>query len=191
VIYGGTSRICRLRLGTARVKRWAEDAFEPAPLVAPASTDGPADLDGLRQQCDVFRGLVGELLRQAVEMVGLEALRANDAQQYLASLAEIAIELYAAESTVLRVLKLQASRPGTDTTQAEDLARLVSARSAARIDAEATEILGALDEGTGLRDRLAGLARLRPPPDHLLAVRPRVSEELLRRTGRLPSFAAA
>ena len=189
-IYEGTSEICRLTVAKAMLKRLHAGDLVPSDAPPPTASDGTS-LSGLARHCDAFRGLFGRLLRRVVDQVGADGLRAHDAQQFLASLADIAIELYAAESTVLRVLKLQRTRAGADTDLAEGLARLTFARSAQRIEAEALEIAGALDPAGAADPLVTEIAAYRPRPANLVALRTAVAEALVARDGRLPSFPSA
>ncbi len=189
-IYEGTSEICRLSVAKTMLKKVAAGELEASATAGcEAATDVARD-DETRgtDPLAAFRTLFGDLLGQLVDHFGLEGLRENDKQQYLSSLADLAIELYAAESAVLRVRKLRNTRPGADLTLADGLARLTVARSAGRIRTEATEILTGMHTGKALSDQLVGLERRMPLPDTLVALRCAVAREIIGRRGQLPRF---
>ncbi len=189
-IYEGTSEICRLSVAKTMLKKVAAGELEASATAGcEAGTDVARD-DETRgtDPLAAFRTLFGDLLGQLVDHFGLEGLRENDKQQYLSSLADLAIELYAAESAVLRVRKLRNTRPGADLTLADGLARLTVARSAGRIRTEATEILTGMHTGKALSDQLVGLERRMPLPDTLVALRCAVAREIIGRRGQLPRF---
>ena len=137
---------------------------------------------------DAFREVFGDLLNRLIDRIGPEGLRANDKQPYLSSLADIAIEIYTAESTVSRVLRLRRTRPDAGTDLAEALARLTLSRAADRIRDEATQILAGLYNGADLQDALVGLARKLPLPQDLVHLRQVIAQGVIGRKGQLPSF---
>ena len=191
-IYEGTSEICRLSIAKTMLKKVARGELESGSTARQEATiaDSQSDETSGTRHIDAFRDLYGDLLAQLVDRFGLEGLRENDKQQYLSSLADIAIELYAAESTVLRVLKLTATRPGADLTLADGLARLTVTRSAGRIRTEAIEILSGIHVGDALADQLVGLERRMPLSENLVALRSSVAREIIERRGLLPNFRA-
>ena len=196
-IYEGTSEICRLSIAKAmlkRVQRGELDTTSVGPGASHGTNDAKKDgthLAAVLPHLDGFRRIFSSLLHQLVERFGVDGLRGNDQQQFLSSLADIAIELYAAESTVLRVLKLQQTRPDSDTTLSEALARLTVARAVGRIRTEAVEILAGIyadDDEDALRDQLVGLERQAPLPENLVRLRDLAADGIIERKGQLPNF---
>ena len=188
-IYEGTSEICRLGIAKTILKRaergdlaLREAVAGPAPPI-----DGHVDdtldsihahVNGLKQ---VFHFVVGEVWAGVDSRQLLEP--AN--QQFLGSLADIAIETYLAESTTLRVLKLSTTRPEADLRLQTALARLVFFRAADRVRQEATEALAALHEGASLTTALDRVAAWLPTPGGLIATRALIARELITRQGAL------
>jgi hypothetical protein len=105
-------------------------------------------------------------------------------------LADIAMEIYAAESTALRVTKLAGQ--GTDDERAfrDGLAALVLDRSVGRIRAEARAVLAELHDGEALAERLRGLEAVLPVPVPLVRIRNRVSDRVVASEGVLPGDVA-
>jgi alkylation response protein AidB-like acyl-CoA dehydrogenase len=106
-------------------------------------------------------------------------------QQLVASLAEVAIEIFAAESVALRVAKARA-RGADESAMLEALVRIALARSSERIRREANEILGALLAGDALEARLAEVAGWLPLPPGSIEDRARIARAVLQ-LGGLPT----
>ncbi len=194
-IYEGTSEICRLSISKAVLRRIERGTLElppAAPAVAAVSPSGDLEsATALYEHVPALRALYRDLLTELIDRFGAQSLLGHDMQGYLGSLASIAIELYAAESTVLRVMKLEQSRPGADTGFARALARLVLDRAVVNIERDATDILGGLHAGSALRAAL-DTARLRLPlPPDRIALRAQIAAALVARGGSLPLFERA
>ena len=194
-IYEGTSEICRLSISKAVLRRIERGTLElppatPAvPMVAPSGD--PASATALYEHVPALRAVYRDLLTELIDRFGAQSLLGHDMQGYLGSLASIAIELYAAESTVLRVMKLEQSRPGADTGFARALARLVLDRAVVNIEREATDILGGLHAGSALRAALDTVRLRLPLPPNRIALRAQIAAALVARGGSLPLFARA
>ncbi len=194
-IYEGTSEICRLSISKAVLRRLERGTFEispaqPAPP-ANATTEPPESVTALYGHVSNVRVIYHHLLSQLITRFGTTSLLGHDKQGYLGSLASIAIELYAAESTVLRVMKLERSRPDADTDLARALARLVLDRAVVNVEREATDILGGLHAGSALRDALDTVQLRLPLPPDRIALRGQIAAALVKREGTLPFFERA
>ncbi len=195
-IYEGTSEICRLSSMKTILKKSARGELnvgEAIKAVEPVdrtdSSEGLAgDLGALREQIADLKRIYLYLLGQALDRIGYEPLLDNDKQQFLGSLADIAIEVYAVESTVLRVMKLQAHHSEEATKLPESLARLYLEYASDRIRQEATEISTALFEGDELRAQLRSIQGWLPLPSRRLDLRKFVAESLVEAQGVLPDF---
>jgi alkylation response protein AidB-like acyl-CoA dehydrogenase len=129
------------------------------------------------------------LMEEIVTRVGPEKLRDPRSQQFLASLADVAMETFAAESVALRVARLGGSGSPESRSVRDALAALVLERSVERIRAEARTVLGELHEGKEGAKRLAEVDAILPPPLSLVGARERVAEWLVPRGGLLPGEA--
>lgn len=187
-IYEGTSEICRLAIARTLLRRadrgdldlreTAADA--PAPGRPPSPDTSLAALRaGVGGLKHAFRFVLGQI-RGA-----LDDARLLDPghQPYLAGLADIAMETYLAESTVLRVSKQWEGRPGGETEAEAALARIVFFRSTERIRQEAAELLGSLLPGARLAAALERLAAWLPVPVGLVVSRAQVAQALVDRGG--------
>lgn len=183
-IYEGTSEICRLSITKGILKR-----INRGLLVLPTS-DG--ELQGVNSDVQRvlhgFKAIYQGLLRELLATVGTQALLENDKQGHLLNLATIAIDLYAAESTVLRVAKLTQTRVGIDLSLAEQLTQLGIDQSTRSIRQAATEILSALHTGEALRSALIGLQDQLPLPPNMITLREHIARALVERAGTLPHF---
>ena len=189
-IYEGTSEICRLGIAKTLLKRADRGELELREAVAgvptAASTDAPSadtSLAALRAGVGGLKRLFLFVLGQVWDNLDEARLLDPDHQAYLAGLADIAMETYLAESTVLRVSKRWEGRSGGDTEAESALARIVFFRSTERIRQEATELLGSLLTGERLTAALERVAAWLPVPVGLVDSRARVARELVARGG--------
>ncbi len=154
-------------LGPAR--RAADSLLSPEP---PVDDGGPLD-EELRQ----VRAMRTALLVAAGAAVQQFGDRLEDEQEVLYRLADLAIALFAAESSVLR------ARRSGDALQV-DLARLVVASAMTDIERISGEVAARVREGDDRRMMLAGLRRLmRREPLDLVALRRGVAAALVGRGG--------
>jgi hypothetical protein len=199
-IYEGTNEICRLYAQRMVFKRaWGGaldmdaalaslDVADRPEIGSAARGDGAAATAGGGRavaHAAVIRGLKRVYLHLVSSVsAAVDHDRMFDAgnQQLVASLADVAIEIFAAESTVLRVAK--AGVRGTDHLELLDgLARIGLARATDRASQEAGEILAALFAGEDLASRLAQVAEWLPLPPGLIEDRSRVARTLLEQGG--------
>jgi alkylation response protein AidB-like acyl-CoA dehydrogenase len=185
-IYEGTNEICRLYAQRAVLKRaWGGkldfDAAARAPSVdATVSEVGdfnalPAGIADLKQTYLYLARLVGE-------QADRDRIFDPDHQQLVASLSDVAIEIFGAESAVLRVEKALAV--GVEHGQLlQALARIAFARTADRVRQEANEILAALSEGSELHRRLGEIAGWLPLASGLIEARAKVAHHMLQHGG--------
>ena len=193
-IYEGTSEICRLSIAKTLLKRADRGELELREAVAglsapgrrPSPDTGPAALragiSGLKR---LFLFVLGQVWDNLDEAQLLDASH----QAYLAGLADIAMETYQAESTVLRVSKRWDGRPPDEAEAETALARIVFFRSTERLRQEATELLGSLLAGDRLAAALERIAAWLPVPVGLVDSRARVARALVARGGWVQSAA--
>ena len=189
-IYEGTSEICRLGIAKTILKRAdrGELALREAVsgLPPPAVAHSGDSLVSLRTQVHALKQVFLFVLGEVWDGVDGTQLLEPEHQQFLGSLADIAIETYLAESTVLRVLKLTEARPDTDRRLETALARLVFFRAADRVRQESTEVVAALLEGDRLTAALDRVAAWLPTPAGLIETRTFIARGLVARKGVLP-----
>jgi alkylation response protein AidB-like acyl-CoA dehydrogenase len=199
-IYEGTNEICRLYAQRTVFKRaWAGELDVGRARLELGAQDRPAIRPGAAaaQDCDanswgVYAPVVRALKRAYLDLlgevdraVGPERMFEPENQQVVASLADVALEIFGAESAALRAAKTAAR--GTEQGGLVDaLACLGLARAAERVRQEAGELLAAVADGDELAERLAELAARLPLPPPLVEARARVARTLLK-LGGLPT----
>ncbi len=185
-IYEGTNEICRLYAQRALMKRaWKGTLdFDGTARAPDEARSAPAD-----QGFDVVRARIADLKQVYLYLVSVvDAAVERDAifepgnQQLVASLSDVAIEIFGAESAVLRAEKSR-TVGSAHGRLVEGLARLAFARAADRVRQEANEVLAALSDEVQLRNRLAHTAGWLPLPAALVDVRTAVAETLLEHGG--------
>ena len=189
-IYEGTSEICRLGIAKTLLKRAQRgelelrEAVAGLPTAVPPRPSSPApSLAALRGSIGGLKNLFLFLLGQVWDNLDEAQLLDPDHQAYLAGLADVAMETYVAESTVLRVSKRWDGRPADEAEAETALAQIVFFRSTERIRQEATELLGSLLAGDRLAAALERVAAWLPVPVGLVDSRARVARELIARGG--------
>jgi hypothetical protein len=104
-----------------------------------------------------------------------------DQQEVLTYCADILIDVYSAESAVLRALSAQS---GSKASLHADAARVFVHDAAGRIEVAAREALAAMTAGDALRTMLAGLRRLlKVTPIDTVTLRRRLADEAVARGG--------
>ena len=189
-IYEGTSEICRLGIAKTILKRAGRGQLALREAVSglppPAVAHSGDSLVSLRAQVHGLKQVFLFVLGEVWDGVDGTQLLEPEHQQFLGSLADIAIETYLAESTVLRVLKLTGARPDSDRRLETALARLVFFRAADRVRQESTEVVAALLEGDRLTAALDRVAAWLPTPAGLIETRTFIARGLVARKGVLP-----
>jgi alkylation response protein AidB-like acyl-CoA dehydrogenase len=103
--------------------------------------------------------------------------RVAEEQEVLSAIADIATDLFAAESAVLRAIAAHAAKRPTAALQAQ-AARAYVSDAAARIEFAAKTALAAMSEGDELRTQLAALRRvLKVTPVNTVAIRRELAEQ--------------
>jgi alkylation response protein AidB-like acyl-CoA dehydrogenase len=188
-IYEGTSEICRLSIAKTILTRSARGRLALREAVAglpdPSPVPASSDLDALAAGVDRLKHLFVFLIGEVWTHIDADQLLAPAKQQFLASLADVAIEIYRAQSTVLRVTKVRAARPTAEVRLHSALATLVFYAAADRIRQESTEILAALFDTSDRADALERMAGWLPGPIGLVDTRALVANELIARQGEL------
>jgi alkylation response protein AidB-like acyl-CoA dehydrogenase len=181
-IYEGTNEICRLYAQRTVLKRaWSGD-LDLGVSTAPGTEPALADWDDLRTLVSRLKAAYRLLVHAVCTAVPRQRMFDAEHQQLVGSLADVAIEIFAADSTVLRVVKSRTAGGG-HVEFLDALARLVVSRAADRVRQEANEILAALHEGAPLVASLDQVDAWLPLPIALVERRAYVARELLERGG--------
>jgi alkylation response protein AidB-like acyl-CoA dehydrogenase len=172
-IYEGTNEINRLFAQRRIFKRLeGEGATRPA--------------QSYSESVAALKELYLDLADETLGAAGPDGLDDPERQQLLASLADIAMQIYTAETTALRVAKLAGRGTAAEQSLREDLSALVLHGAAGRIHAEASALLVELHAGSALGERLRQMASALPARLPAVAVRNRISDAVVASRGMLP-----
>ncbi len=149
-------------------------------LMGIPSLDVEADLDLLAAE----KKIAANLKKICLFVAGVAAQKYGKAlaeqQNVLLRLADLAIQAYAAESTVLRALKDAAKRGEEKAALPIAAAKIVTEEAASIAEATAREALAAMEEGDTLMTMLAALRRLvRRTPANTVAARETIAAKLV------------
>jgi alkylation response protein AidB-like acyl-CoA dehydrogenase len=187
-IFEGTNEINRLLIPGMLVRRAMKGdiALIPAAKALQEELMGPPSMtesdDSLladeRRAIDAFKKVALMVLGTAMQTYGQKL---TDEQEVLMHAADIAIDVYSAESAVLRATA--ASNANTPRAALQvDAARVFVNDAAMRIDASARQALAVMAEGDTLRMLLAALRRLlKVTPINTAALRRRLADETVSR----------
>ena len=183
-IWEGTNEINRLLVPGTLVKRAMQgrlDLLGPAKRAADALLGGAADEAPGGGPLAAEAALVAGARTASLLCAGAAFQRfgtgIEEQQEVLADLADIAIDLFAAESALLRA---QAAAGRSDAEVHADLARVVVHDRAAAVEARARALAPALAEGDEARMLQSGVRRLmRTDPVDRVALGRRVAERVV------------
>ena len=189
-IFEGTNEINRLLIPGMLVRRAlkgdlplipAAKALQDELLSPPApATTNDAVLGEERQAVAAFKKVALMVLGVAMQTFGQKL---TDEQEVLMHAADILMDVYAAESALLRASAATASKHAKAGLHV-DAAQVFTNDAALRIDASARQALAATVEGDTLRTMLAALRRLvKVTPLNTAALRRRLSEDAVTRGG--------
>jgi alkylation response protein AidB-like acyl-CoA dehydrogenase len=179
-IYEGTNEINRLIVGTrlAKSRTWTNDApGRASSLLDDVATPAPpaGRLAAERNVLRVAKGVAAFTLGRATAAYG-KGFAAE--QEVVAHIADMASEIYAIESAILRTEKLAATRR-SQAELAEDITRVYAADAVARIEHAARNAAGAM-EAPDAAARIDEIRRLlQPRPLNAVAARRRIADAVV------------
>jgi alkylation response protein AidB-like acyl-CoA dehydrogenase len=153
-------------------------------LLGPPATRAADDsvLADERQAVDAFKKSALMVFGVALETYGQKI---GDQQEVLMHIADMLMDVYAAESAVLRALAASHTKAARASLHV-DAARVFVSDAAMRIEASGRQALAAMVEGDALRTMLAALRRLfKMMPINTAALRRRIADEAVSQ-GRYP-----
>ncbi len=191
-IFEGTNEINRmLAVGTVlkRAMKGELDVMGPAMAVAKEITSIPdfgADEDEtpFAAEKKVIANLKKATLMIAGAAVQKYMMQFEEQQEIMMNLADMMMEVYVAESTLLRVEKLQAERGAEATSLYADMARTYLQTAVDRCNLAGRAAILGFAEGDELRIMLLGLKRFtKMEPFNAKEARRRVADHLLAKNG--------
>ena len=189
-IFEGTNEINRLLVGGILARRAAKGDL-PIIAAARALQDelmGPqvplvvddTPLAEERRAVNAFRKIGLMVMGLALQTYGQKL---GDEQEVLMLAADILIDVYAADSAVLRATLAAAKNPARGSLHV-DAARVFVSDAAIRIDGRARQAFAAMTDGDNLRMALAALRRLsKLTPVNTVMLRRRLADEAVTRGG--------
>jgi alkylation response protein AidB-like acyl-CoA dehydrogenase len=192
-IWEGTNEINRLLIMDMFMKRATKNRL---PLLAAAQKVG-AELLSLRTGGDADDGkltLQKEMVEMAKKITLLVAgaavqkfmMRLADEQEILALLSDMAIEVFAMESVLLRALKSMGGAADERAEIQKAMGRVYINDGFSRVEGSARQALAAIAEGDVLRTQLSALKKLtRYNPINTVALRREIADTVIR-LGRYP-----
>ena len=189
-IFEGTNEINRLLIPGMLIRRAVKGELPLIPaakalqdeLLGPPSMPTPdeAPLAEERRAVEAFKKTALMVFGLAMQTFGTKL---TDEQEVLMHLADIAIDVYTAESALLRAQAAGANRVSRADLQA-DAARVIVNDAAMRIETSARQALAATVDGDTLRMMLAALRRLiKVTPINTVAIRRRLADEAVSKGG--------
>jgi alkylation response protein AidB-like acyl-CoA dehydrogenase len=189
-IFEGTNEINRLLIPGMLARRAAKNEL---PVIAAAKAlqeellgppAPPSTDDGLlaeeRRSVESFKKSTLMVFGVALQTYGQKF---SDQQEVLMHVADMLIDVFAAESAVLRAIGAS-NGPGARASLHADAARVFVSDAAMRVEASAKQALAAMAEGDTLRTLLSALRRLsKTMPINTAALRRRLADEAVTRGG--------
>jgi butyryl-CoA dehydrogenase len=179
-IYEGTNEINRLIIGTRLAKSLAVAA---AGAAAALSSEARSAMDGSPE-----RQLLGRAKAVTTAMLGRASQKfgkgLGSEQEVVGRLADMAIEVYALESAILRSEKMQ-SRGGSLAVVARDIVAVFAADASDRLIVAAKNALAAVEGADAALAVDHAIAQLRHPPVDTIAARRRIADAVIE-AGRYP-----
>ncbi len=187
-IFEGTNEINRLLIPGILIKRAVKGELKLIPaamalldeVMSPSLAEPPGDgtLEAEQAAVVAFRKLALLILGAAMQKY---TQKINDEQEVLMHVADIMIDAYTAESSVLRALDADARRLPNAVLHV-DAARAIVSDAAARIEANAKSALAAMADGDMLRTQLAALRRvLKVTPVNTVTIRRALADATVER----------
>jgi alkylation response protein AidB-like acyl-CoA dehydrogenase len=190
-IFEGTNEINRLLIPGMLIRRALKGELPLIPaakklmdeLMSPSAavpTGGTGLLDEERRAVASFKKVALMVLGTAMQRYGDKL---SDEQEVLTVAADIIIDVFGAESALLRALDAQERELANRDLQL-DAARAIVSEAGGRIELAARRGLAAMAEGDVLRTQMAALRRLlKLTPVNTVAIRRRLSDEAVARGG--------
>jgi alkylation response protein AidB-like acyl-CoA dehydrogenase len=190
-IFEGTNEINRMLIPgrlTRRAMKGELPLFQKAMALVDELTSpsiGGAEDEGFLA---AEAAMLGGAKKVALMCLGVSAQTFGEAlaeqQEVLAHFADVAMEVYALESALLRARKLQAARGEEAAALAAAAVRCYAQSAIDQVEASARYLLSAVEEGDTLRTYLAALRRLtKREPVNTVALRRQVAQSALEKGG--------
>lgn len=197
-LYEGTNEINRLHIVNTILRRASKgemgagwlDRLTSRELESDAPREG---LEGLRAHVEAMKDIFGAALGSVLASMGGDSRGLKNEQELTWHLADIAIEVYAAESSMLRAEAIADHAGSTDKSRllAEEFARAAVGRCNRIVRDRATTIIGHTAEDSRRFGLLAGVSGLSVALGSTLDAERAVAQAIVDGGGEWPEFAGA
>lgn len=190
-IYEGTNEINRMLLVGMVFKRALKgelNLLQPAMEVAKELTSVPSfatpDLSRpFAEEKEVLKNLKKAILMTAGKAAQTFGPKLNDEQEILMCIADMMIEVYVAESTLLRTEKLIGSQGETATRIQQHIARVYLSEAVEKVNSAGKEAIAAFVKGDELKVMLMGLKRFtKTAPINTVALRREIASTMIEKS---------
>ncbi len=186
-IYEGTNEINRLLIVDMVLKRAMKgrlDLMGPAMAVQKELMSipdfGSGDEEAFAKELKIVANFKKAILMTAGAAVQKLMMKLNSEQEILMNIADMAIDTFAAESALLRVLKLAESKSEAAVQHEYDMTRVYLADAADRINKAGKDAINAFAEGDEQRMMLLGIKRFtKTEPYNTKNARRRIADTLI------------
>lgn len=191
-IYEGTNEINRMLLVGMILKRAMKgelDLLGPAmavgkELTSVPSFESPDHSTPLSEEMSVVKNLKKAVLMVAGKAAETFGPKLNDEQEILLNIADMVIEVYAAESTILRTQKMIAKTGEVANQLYIDMAQLYLDRAIRRIKNAGDEAVACYTSGDELKVMLMGMKRFtKANPVNTKELRQRIADVMIEKNG--------
>ncbi|MBI5601889.1 MAG: acyl-CoA dehydrogenase family protein [Deltaproteobacteria bacterium] len=191
LIYGGTNEINRLLIARLLFKKALSDGLsltddlvqalsEKRGLSAPSGSDGL----GLEEMAFRVEKAKGATLQAVKAVYDAYPEDLEEQQEVGGMIANILIEIFAMESSLLRILKITEKRKGEGAEIPEAISGVIVSEGLMKVRQYFKSLFSNLFQGDELKDRLTALRILSEPlPADLIGLRRKIAEAMIK-TGR-------
>ncbi len=166
-IFEGTNEINRMIITGWLMKRAMKNEIPLMPAIKNLMDEvlsGPSNAEPLEGPLAAERTIIANAKKAGLMAAGVATqkymMALQDQQEVMAALADMIIEAYAAESAVLRALKITQSKGEGAAAHVTAMARIYVAMALDKVEANCRKVLAACSEGDMLRTQMAIVRRL-------------------------------
>jgi alkylation response protein AidB-like acyl-CoA dehydrogenase len=186
-IFEGTNEINRMIITGWLMKRAMKNEIPLMPAIKSLMDEvlsGPSMAEPLEGPLAAERTIIANAKKAGLLAAGVATqkymMALQDQQEVMAGLADMIIEAYAAESAVLRALKITQSKSEAAAEHVTAMARIYVATALDKVEANCRKVLAACSEGDMLRTQMAIVRRLfKYEPINTIELRQQVANKVI------------
>jgi alkylation response protein AidB-like acyl-CoA dehydrogenase len=186
-IFEGTNEINRMIITGWLMKRAMKNEIPLMPAIKQLMDEvlaGPSMAEPLEGPMAAERTMIGNAKKAGLMAAGIATqkymMALQDQQEVMAALADVIIETYAAESALLRALKISERSGEAAAAHATAMARIYVSTAMDKVEASTRKALAACAEGDMLRTQMAIVRRLfKYEPINSIELRQQVAKKVI------------